>query len=54
MIDETSGEQTQIAPEGYMCMTWLDTEMEKDLGLGAGWPYKKMNPGECLVPASFA
>lgn len=53
-VDETSGEQTQIVSNGTMCMLWLDTEKEKEIGLGTGWPYKKLNPGECLVPASFA
>ena len=37
-----------------MCLKFIDTEREKEINLGAAWPYEKLKAYECLLSDSFA
>ena len=32
----------------------MDTEREKEIGLGPKWPFKALNQGECLAYTKFS
>ena len=36
-----------------MCVKFIDTEQEKEIAVGVGWPYEKMGPGECIIGSEF-
>lgn len=44
---------SQLAPNGTMCLKWLDTDKEKEIGVGVSWPYEKLSPFECLISETF-
>ena len=31
----------------------MDTQREKDIGLGPDWPYGVLNEGECIAASTF-
>lgn len=36
------------------CLVFLDTQMEKDIKLGAAYEYDPMNNGECMISELMA
>ena len=36
-----------------MCLKFMDTEQEKKIDLGVGWPYSAMEPYECMISSGF-
>ena len=42
-----------LAPNGTMCLKFIDTEKEKEIELGMSWPYEKLEPHECLISDEF-
>ena len=43
-----------LAPNGTMCLKFIDTEQEKKIGVGIAWPYAALEPYECLISDDFA
>ena len=43
-----------IASNGTMCLKFIDTDQEKAIDLGVGWPYEKLEPYECLISSAFS
>lgn len=39
----------QADAEG-VCIMFMDTDREKEIGLGADYPYEPLGPGECVLP----
>ena len=39
---------------GPINLILIDTEREKEIGLGPDWPYKPLGPGECIISRVFA
>ena len=37
-----------------MCLKFIDSEKEKDIGVGVSWPYEKLEKNECLIASDFA
>ena len=54
LINVRNTEGSDLASNGTMCIKWLDTEQEKNIDVGVGWPYDKLGPYECLIPSTFA
>ena len=48
-----NSEGTEIAQNGTMCLKFMDTEKEKEIDLGVGWPYTAMEPYECMISSEF-
>ena len=42
-----------LAPNGTMCLKFIDSEKEKEIELGMSWPYEKLEPYECLISDEF-
>ena len=38
----TNAQGTQIAPNGTMCLKFIDTKQEEKIDLGVGWPFAPM------------
>lgn len=36
-----------------MCVKFIDTDQEKKIDVGVGWPYSKLEPDECLIGQEF-
>ena len=36
-----------------MCLKFMDTEQEKKIDLGVGWPYSAMEAYECMISNEF-
>ena len=36
-----------------MCVQFSDTQMEKDIQVGVGWPYEPLGKNECILPSSI-
>ena len=43
-----------LAPNGTMCLKFIDTDQEKKINLGVSWPYEPLKPYECLISDDFA
>ena len=43
-----------LAPNGTMCLKFIDTNQEKKINLGVSWPYGPLEPYECLISDDFA
>ena len=39
---------------GVINLILIDTEREKEIGLGTDWPYKPLGPGQCIISRAFA
>ena len=35
------------------CLGFIDTEREKEISIGVGYPFDPLGPGECLVPSDY-
>ena len=47
-------EGNYLAPNGTMCLKFIDTDQEKKIDLGVSWPYEALEPYECLISDDFA
>ena len=36
-----------------MCVKFIDTDKEKQIGIGSAWPFEKLKPNECLISNQF-
>ena len=36
-----------------MCVQFSDTQMEKDIQVGVGWPYEALGKNECILSSSI-
>ena len=36
-----------------MCLKFIDTDKEKQIGVGTSWPFEKLAPNECLISNQF-
>ena len=53
MMQVMNSEGIEIAQNGTMCIKFMDTEQEKAIDLGVGWPYSAMEPYECMIATEF-
>lgn len=42
-----------LAPNGTMCLKFIDSEKERAIEVGVSWPYPKLEPYECLISDEF-
>ena len=35
------------------CIMYIDTQLEKDIGLGSDYPFDPLGPLECIVPSDY-
>ena len=42
-----------LAPNGTMCLKFIDTDKEREIEAGLAWPYAKLEPYECLISDEF-
>ena len=52
-VDFTDANGNDLAPSNSMCLKFIDTEQEKEIGVGVTWPYEKLQLGECLISSDF-
>lgn len=43
----------KIATDGTMCVSMIDTDQEKEIGVGVSWPFEKLGPKECIISKEF-
>ena len=53
---EISTDQGQItnSDEQSLCLKFIDTQQEKEIGVGTSWPFAKLSPNECIVPNTLS
>ena len=45
----TDAQGNQLGSNGTMCLKFFDTEMEKDIQAGVGWPFDPLEKNQCIV-----
>ena len=53
LVQFSNADGKKLAKDGAMCLKFIDTEKEKQIGLGTTWPFKKLNPHECIISNKF-
>ena len=52
-VDFKDTDGNDLAPPDTMCLKFIDTDQEREIGVGVMWPYEKLQLGECLISSDF-